>query len=143
MAVAIAAGQPGGSRWAGSPPRPHSARGVRSDFSELAVVTRFPVNLRWSSDLPPEVPDTDAIHVATEFRVQALVDEVRSELSTDGLPGLDTIDVRLVVCESRLVLGSVALHRAMRAPGPVMPPHPQRSGSAAADPDSQPAMAGH
>jgi nucleotide-binding universal stress UspA family protein len=119
--------------------------------ADLDVVSSFPVNLLWSGGLPVEVPDTDAIRVATEFRAQALVDEVRSELSTAGPPGLDTVDVRLVVSEGRPVpvlleqsehadllvvgsrgrgaarsalLGSVGLHCVTHARCPVIVVHP-------------------
>jgi hypothetical protein len=41
-----------------------------------------------------------------------------------------------------VLLGSVALHCAMHAPGPVMLVHPQGSRATAVDRGSEPAMAG-
>jgi nucleotide-binding universal stress UspA family protein len=119
--------------------------------AELEVVSSFPVNLVWSGGLPLEVPDTDAIRVDTESRARALIDEVRSDLSTVGIPGLDVVDIRLMVTEGRTVpvllkqsehadllvvgsrgrgglrsalLGSVALHCATHARCPVVVVHP-------------------
>jgi hypothetical protein len=57
------------------------------------------VNLVWTGGLPLEVPDTEAIRADTESRARALVDDVRTDPSTIGIPGVDAVDVRLVVSE--------------------------------------------
>jgi nucleotide-binding universal stress UspA family protein len=117
--------------------------------AELEVVSSYPVNLVWTGGLPLEIPDSDAIRVDTESR--ALVDEVRSDLSTIGIPVVAAVDVRLRVSEGRAVpvlleqsehadllvvgsrgrgamrsalLGSVSLHCATHAPCPVVVVHP-------------------
>ncbi|MCW2704949.1 MAG: UspA domain protein [Blastococcus sp.] len=122
--------------------------------AELEVVSSYPVNLVWTGGLPLEIPDTEAIRVDTESRARALVDDVRSNLSTIGIPGVDAVGVRLVVSEGRAVpellkrsehadllvvgsrgrgamrsalLGSVALHCATHAPCPVLVVHPLSS----------------
>jgi nucleotide-binding universal stress UspA family protein len=71
--------------------------------AELEVVSSYPVNLVWTGGLPLEIPDTEAIRVDTESRARALVDDVRSSLSTIGIPGVHAVDVRLVVSEGRAV----------------------------------------
>jgi nucleotide-binding universal stress UspA family protein len=98
-----------------------------------------------------EVPDTEAIRVDTESRVGALVDDVRRDPMTIGIPGVDAVDVQLVVSEGGAVpvlleqaehadvlvvgsrgrgamrsalLGSVALHCTTHAPCPIVVVHP-------------------
>jgi nucleotide-binding universal stress UspA family protein len=122
--------------------------------ADLDVVSSYPVDLVWTGGLPLEIPDTEAIRIDTESRVQALVDEVRSDPSTAGTAGGDAVVVRVVVCEGRAVsalvkqsehadllvvgsrgrgavrsalLGSVALHCVSHARCPVVVVHPRTS----------------
>jgi nucleotide-binding universal stress UspA family protein len=122
--------------------------------AELEVVSSYPVNLGWAGGSPLGVPDTEAIRAATESRAGDLVDDVRRELSTSEIPGVDAVNVRLVVSEGHAVtellkrsehadllvvgsrgrgamrsalLGSVALHCTTHAPCPVVVVHPMSS----------------
>jgi nucleotide-binding universal stress UspA family protein len=122
--------------------------------AELEVVSSYRLNLVWTGGSPLEVPDTEAIRADTESRAQALVDDVRSDPSTIGIPGVDAVDVRLVVSEGRAVpellrrsqhadllvvgsrgrsamrstlLGSVALHCTTHARCPIVVVHPMSS----------------
>jgi nucleotide-binding universal stress UspA family protein len=119
--------------------------------ADLDVVSSCPVNLVWTGGLPLEIPDTEAIRLETESRVRSVVDEVRSDQSIAGTPGMDAVVVRVVVTETRAVpallkqsqhadllvvgsrgrgemrsalLGSVALHCVSHARCPVMVVHP-------------------
>jgi nucleotide-binding universal stress UspA family protein len=119
--------------------------------ADLEVVSSYAVNLVWTGGEPLEVPDTEAIRVDTEYRAGALVDDVRRDPMIMGIPGVDAVDVRLVVSEGRAVpvllkqsehadvlvvgsrgrgamrsalLGSVALHCTTHAPCPVVVVHP-------------------
>jgi nucleotide-binding universal stress UspA family protein len=126
--------------------------------AELEVVSCYPVNLVWTGGSPLGVPDTEAIRADTESRAADLVDDVRRDLSTRGIPGVDAVDVRLVVSEGHPVpellkrsehadllvvgsrgrgairsalMGSVALHCTTHARCPVVVVHPT---SAVTDP---------
>lgn len=115
----------------------------------LDVVAAYPVTLVWTSGVPLDVPNRDAVRDDTERRAQELVDEVvRSEFPA-GVPG-SAVDVRVVAAEGRPVpvlvsaaegadllvvgsrgrggmrsalLGSVALHCLSHAPCPVLIAH--------------------
>jgi nucleotide-binding universal stress UspA family protein len=129
----------------------HAVTTAAQRGADLDVVSSYPVELVWTGGLPLEVPDTEAIRLDTESRVRALLDEVRSDPSTAGTPGLDAVVVRTVVSEGRTVpallkrsedadllvvgsrgrgamrsalLGSVALHCATHARCPVVVVHP-------------------
>jgi nucleotide-binding universal stress UspA family protein len=120
----------------------------------LEVVSCYPVNLVWTGGLPLEVADTEAIRADTESRAAALVQDARTDPSTIGIPGVDAVDVRLVVSEGRAVpellkrsehadllvvgsrgrsamrsalLGSVALHCTTHARCPLIVVHPPSS----------------
>jgi nucleotide-binding universal stress UspA family protein len=120
----------------------------------LQVVSCYPVNLVWTGGVPLEVPDTEAIRADTKSRAQGLVDDIRTDPSIIGRPGVEDVDVRLVVSEARAVsellkqsehadllvvgsrgrgamrtalLGSVALHCTTHARCPVVVVHPVTS----------------
>jgi nucleotide-binding universal stress UspA family protein len=120
----------------------------------LDVVSSYPVNLVWTGGFPLGVPDTEAIRVDTQSRAGALVDDVRRDRSTIGIPGVDAVDVRILVSEGRAVpellrrseradllvvgsrgrgamrsalLGSVALHCTTHARCPIVVVHPRSS----------------
>ena len=122
--------------------------------AQLDVVSTYPVNLEWAGGFPLGVPDTEAIRVATESRAGALVDDVRRDRSTIGIPGVDALDVRILLSEGRAVpellrrseradllvvgsrgrgamrsalLGSVALHCTTHARCPIVVVHPRSS----------------
>jgi nucleotide-binding universal stress UspA family protein len=122
--------------------------------ARLEVVSTYPLTLVWTGGLPLDVPDTAAIRADTEFRAGNLVDDVRRDLSTIGIPGVDAVDVRVVVSEGHAVtellkrsqdadllvvgsrgrgamrsalLGSVALHCTTHAPCPLVVVHPMSS----------------
>jgi nucleotide-binding universal stress UspA family protein len=122
--------------------------------AQLDVVSSYPVNLVWAGGSPLGVPDTEAIRVDTESRAGALVDDVRRDRSTIGIPGVDAVDVRILLSEGRAVpellrrseradllvvgsrgrgamrsalLGSVALHCTTHARCPIVVVHPRSS----------------
>lgn len=122
--------------------------------ADVEVVSCYPVNLVWTGGSPLGVPDTEAIRADTESRAQGLVDDVRRDSAALGLPGVDAVDVRLVVSQGRAVpvllersahadllvvgsrgrsairsalLGSVALHCTTHAPCPIVVVHPLSS----------------
>jgi nucleotide-binding universal stress UspA family protein len=132
----------------------HAFTAAAQRGAELDVVSSYHVTLVWTGGSPLEVPGTEAIGVDTESRAGALVDDVRRDLSTIGSPGVDAVDVRLVVSQGHAVaellkrsehadllvvgsrgrgamrsalLGSVALHCATHAPCPVVVVHPMSS----------------
>jgi nucleotide-binding universal stress UspA family protein len=119
--------------------------------ADLEVVSSYPVNLVWTGGLPLEIPDTGAMRADIESRASELVDDVRRESSAAGVPGVDAVDLRLVVSQGRAVpellkrseradllvigsrgrgamrsalLGSVALHCTTHARCPVVVVHP-------------------
>jgi nucleotide-binding universal stress UspA family protein len=122
--------------------------------AELEVVSSYSVPLVWTGGAPLEVPDTAAIRADVESRAGDLVHDVRRDLSTSGLPGVDAVPVRLVVSEGHAVpellrrsedadllvvgsrgrgamrsalLGSVALHCTTHVRCPVVVVHPMSS----------------
>jgi nucleotide-binding universal stress UspA family protein len=132
----------------------HALTAAAQRGADLDVVSSYSVNLVWTGGVPLEVPDTEAIRADTQFRAQELVDDVRREAFVVGVPGVDAVDVRVVVCEGRpvpelvrrsahadllvvgsrgrgvmrsAVLGSVALHCATHARCPVVVVHPRSS----------------
>jgi nucleotide-binding universal stress UspA family protein len=129
----------------------HAFTAAAQRGAELDVVSSYHVTLVWTGGSPLEVPATEAIGVDTESRAGALVDDVRRDLSAIGVPGVDAVDVRLVVSQGHAVpellkrsehadllvvgsrgrgamrsalLGSVALHCATHARCPVIVVHP-------------------
>jgi nucleotide-binding universal stress UspA family protein len=117
----------------------------------LDVVAACPVALVWTGGAPLDVPAAEAVRADAERRAQDLVDEVRSEESHAGVPGVTDVDVRVVaaagppvgvlleaaegadllVVGSRgrgamrsALLGSVALHCVSHSPCPVVVVHP-------------------
>jgi nucleotide-binding universal stress UspA family protein len=132
----------------------HALTAAAQRGADLDVVSSYSVNLVWTGGVPLEVPDTEAIRADTESRAQELVADVRRESSAVGVPGVDAVDVRLVVSEGRAVpellgrsahadllvvgsrgrsatrsavLGSVALHCATHARCPIVVVHPRSS----------------
>jgi nucleotide-binding universal stress UspA family protein len=132
----------------------HAVTTAAQRGADLEVLSSYPVNLVWTGGSPVEIPDSEAIRIDTESRARTLVDEVRSDLSTLGVPGVDAVDVRVVVSEGRAVpallkqsehadllvvgsrgrggmrsalLGSVALHCVSHARCPVVVVHPMSS----------------
>lgn len=116
----------------------------------LEVVAAFPVFVGWAGGAPIDIPDVAAVRADVEQRARALIEDVRRDGTSAGVPGLDDVAVRvraeagrpvaallaaaegadLLVVGSRgrggfrsALLGSVAGHCVSHAPCPVTVVH--------------------
>jgi nucleotide-binding universal stress UspA family protein len=132
----------------------HALTSAAQRGADLEVVSCYPVTPMWTGGYPLAIPDTEAIRADTASRARELVDDVRRSSAVSGVPGVDGVDVRLVVSEARAVpellkrsehadllvvgsrgrgamrsalLGSVALHCVTHARCPVVVVHPRSS----------------
>jgi nucleotide-binding universal stress UspA family protein len=137
---------------------------VRTGAEVEAVVTYMAADY-WTDLTTVMTPTTEQIRSDLQQRTQQLVDDLLAQRPAGSSPTVRTNVIEgpagevlvhragsadLLVVGSRgrgafrgLLLGSVALHCAMHAPGPVMVVHPIRRGSAAEGPRPEPAMADH
>jgi nucleotide-binding universal stress UspA family protein len=121
----------------------------RSDgeAADLEVVSSYAIALHYIGGVPLEIPDIAAIRDDTFDRARAMIDDVRAESAVAGVPGADSVQVRLTVHEGPAaqvlvdasagaellvvgsrgrgamrssLLGSVALHCATHAACPVV-----------------------
>lgn len=118
--------------------------------ARLEVVSTYPVALPWTADAPTDVVDLTAVRADTNARARAFIDEVRAEMLVEDVPGLVSLEVRVVVeggaaapilvkraagadllvvgsrgrsAVRSVLLGSVALHCVTHAPCPVVVAH--------------------
>jgi nucleotide-binding universal stress UspA family protein len=133
--------------------------------AEVEVVASYVLTDYWTPLNTLVVPSVEQIRNELQRRTEDLVQNVLGERAEGGAtPTIRTdvvegaagevlvdrardADLLVVGSQGRgavrgLLLGSVALHCAMHAPGPVMVVHEQRDRSAMAEPGSESAMAG-